>query len=424
MTATRTAIPANETLADMGTPDLAKLYLEYQPRLPMGYSPSGLRRMLAKLRDAVQAPTPTVQPPAPVAAPEPTLPAPTPVAPPAPAPKQGKGKPQHESSQPAPGAVDTKHETGTKLRSTPTVGTVSDPVLDGNGTVQCYVQSGTGNLVYGIATVMQCLLSAFGKASTVLELDAIGDAAAVAMESRRASLAAAPAPAPAPQQAAPKAAPAPAPQQPAPTPKAAPAAKPDAPKAAAPAPKASTADRVRAALAESTLSALHAACTLVGLTGISGKSSGMMVEALTDWLKNGPDKAAAQTVKADAPAVAPPAPKGKPAPATLPTGPLSQREAMGLGKDSLLAKAAELGVKVDVLAKGYMAKTAAAVSKASGYVPKAADKAATADAPKAAHLAAGTVCIADGKGGYRLATAADEALLWKLLDAATAPAGK
>jgi hypothetical protein len=113
--------------------------------------------------------------------------------------------------------------------------------------------------------------------------------------------------------------------------------------------------------------------------------------------------------------------------ADLPKGPISYDAARGLGVDLLRALATRLGLDVKLYSgKGFAAKLASAVSKASkGLEVKATppapvvNPASKCETPEsiAAHgklvamgciqHAAGTVLVADGKGGVRVATVAD-----------------
>lgn len=95
----------------------------------------------------------------------------------------------------------------------------------------------------------------------------------------------------------------------------------------------------------------------------------------------------------------------------LPKGPIAMKVAMGLGKDTLAALGKKLGLNVDqYTGKGYMAKLAAAVSKASKGLAVPAPV-VTATTPPAAKVTptvhpAGTVLVSDGKGGVAVATLA------------------
>jgi hypothetical protein len=125
-----------------------------------------------------------------------------------------------------------------------------------------------------------------------------------------------------------------------------------------------------------------------------------------------PAKAAQQVAPPKTDAKPAPAPQAEPKPA-----PLSHKAVMALGKDRVQELAKTLGVKADGLS---WAGLCSAVSQASGYV-KAAPQGKGKAAPKAVP-AAGTVWVADGKGGYRSPGQDDLAVLMALVDAMTAPA--
>ena len=109
-------------------------------------------------------------------------------------------------------------------------------------------------------------------------------------------------------------------------------------------------------------------------------------------------------------------PPATPVPATLPT---TYKGLCKLGKDTVEAIAVAKGVAVCGLGYGEMCGAVLAkikpVAAAKTVKPTTAAKTVKADAP--ATYPAGTVLIADGKGGFRLATEAD---LWAALESMTA----
>jgi hypothetical protein len=182
---------------------------------------------------------------------------------------------------------------------------------------------------------------------------------------------------------------------------------------APPPPVKERAETARVAISVGTLDAMLAAVKALGLT-CKTSSTGTIRKAL-------------QAVVEQAKPAPQPQEKVTSVPPTPPADtatPLSTRQALKLGKDALVKLATKLGVPTgDLTARGTAMKLAAAVSKASGYA--AGDKATTtASKPAAASSPppAGTVFIADCKGGYRSPTAADAPALLALLDLLTQPA--
>lgn len=409
--AVRTAIGTDAQLADMDMGTLTALYLQYRTQLPLGAGKSTLRRLLAGIRNTAAPTTPPVQDTAP-AAPQQATPAPTPPAPPA---KQGKGKPDTTpaTSKATPDAVDGSHTRGTKLPApTPEqVAAVTDAVLDGNGVAQCYVRNAQG--AFAPASPAQCFAAGFSRAATADELHTLGDVAGAILEARKDALKAA---APAPKQAAPATAPAaPAPQ-----------AKPNTPPAA---PQGKTAPTgkpvlhtVQDAILIGTLGALKAACGLAGVTVGDYGCGKTMRTALAAWVDGqlkgtAAPSAAAQTVKADAPAPKTDAPATKPAPATdkLP-GTYAELNKLGVGVNDIAARlkvtipdGANFGTRCGLV----WAAIKAASPKANATAPKANTPAPAPTYP------AGTLMVADGKGGWRVPSEAD---LLRAIDALTGKA--
>jgi hypothetical protein len=159
------------------------------------------------------------------------------------------------------------------------------------------------------------------------------------------------------------------------------------------------AETARVAISVGTLDAMLAAVKALGLT-CKTSSTGTMRKAL----------------QAVVDAAAPKAPPVPPALLADNVAPLSTREALKLGKDALVKVAANLGVPTgELTVRGAVMKLAAAVSKASGYAVEDKATAGTSNPP------AGTVLIADGKGGFRAPTASDAPALLALLDSLTKP---
>jgi hypothetical protein len=143
--------------------------------------------------------------------------------------------------------------------------------------------------------------------------------------------------------------------------------------------------------------------TYRALTGLvptlQGRSESLRVRAQTAAAKEKASPAAPEPTSARAP---------------LPEGPLSTRQVLALGKDRVLELASKLGIAADPTRRGWLLKVSAAVARKTAEL-------ATAKTEPARPPKAGTVLIADGKGGFRPPTVADAPSLMALLDSLTAP---
>ena len=177
-------------------------------------------------------------------------------------------------------------------------------------------------------------------------------------------------------------------------------------------PKADKAASVRSALSDGTLAALSAACALCGIRNAAVNDGGAMRALLTVWLQDA--TTAARREERDAADAA--ARNAKPLTADDVFGPApaaakGTADAAKLDKPATPPAAPECckGKRKDGERCGMVRVNA------DGYCRHHAEQAkAKPDAPQTAAPKAGTVLVADGKGGLRPATEAD---LWAALEA-------
>jgi len=226
----------------------------------------------------------------------------------------------------------------------------------------------------------------------------------------------APVPAPGNKPVPPVADPKPAPKLEAPVSKSAPA--PVAPQAK---PGTDKAASVRAALSEGTLTALSAACVLCGIRNAAVNDGGAMRALLTAWLQDA--TTAARRDAADADAAARRAAKPVTADDVFGPAPAAAKGNADAPKLDALKDATPVtecckGKRKDGERCGMVRVNADGYCRHHAEQAKAKPDAPKADAPAVSKTdaphKAGTVLVADGKGGFRPATEAD---LWAALEA-------